>query len=179
MEIFIETPRLYMREIVESDAQGMYELDSDPVVHKYLGNHPITTIEQAEASIQYIRNQYKENGIGRWAVINKATNEFMGWSGLKYETQVRDFPYYDLGYRFIQRFWRQGFGTETAIESLKYGFQTLDLAEICAGADVENTGSNKILTKIGLIPSGNFTYDNALCNWYALKKTEWLALQQQ
>ena len=40
--------------------------------------------------------------------------------------------------------------TETAIESLKYGFDQLNLNEICAGAHIENAASNKILQKVGL-----------------------------
>ncbi len=38
MKIFAETKRLILREIVPSDVVGLFELDSDPEVHKYLGN---------------------------------------------------------------------------------------------------------------------------------------------
>jgi ribosomal-protein-alanine N-acetyltransferase len=100
MKISIETDRLLLREVVASDAQGLFELDSDPEVHKYLGNKPIKSIKEAEGTVEYIRSQYKNYGIGRWAVVDKKTNEFVGWSGLKYETEVRkNAPYYDLGYR--------------------------------------------------------------------------------
>ena len=34
----IETERLILREILPSDADAMFELDSDPEVHRYLGN---------------------------------------------------------------------------------------------------------------------------------------------
>ena len=34
----IETERLILREILHSDADAMFELDSDPEVHRYLGN---------------------------------------------------------------------------------------------------------------------------------------------
>ena len=38
--IHIETDRLLLRNIVEEDAEGLFELDADPLVHRYLGNHP-------------------------------------------------------------------------------------------------------------------------------------------
>lgn len=177
MNIHIETDRLILRDLELTDAQGIFELDSDSEVHEYLGNYPIKTLEEAEDIIRFIRNQYITNGIGRWAIIDKKTKEFIGWSGLKYEEVLRDnFSYYDLGYRLIKKYWGRGIATETAIASLKYGFNTLNLNEICAAADVNNMGSNKILQKIGMQFKETFNYDNDLHNWYAITKNEWLRL---
>jgi len=75
----IETERLILRPVLDTDVDGMFELDSNPEVHKYLGNMPITNKDQAEKYIELLQQQYKERGIGRWAVIHKETNEFMGW----------------------------------------------------------------------------------------------------
>ena len=125
MKIFIETPRLILREMVPEDEQGIFELDSDPEVHKYLGNRPITRREEAQASILYIRKQYKENGIGRWAVELKESREFIGWCGLKYINDMEingQINVHDVGYRYIRRFWGKGYGYEAAQVSLDYGF---------------------------------------------------------
>ena len=174
MKIYIETNRLILREIEESDAQGIFELDGDPEVHRYLGEKPIKDIEESKSIINYIRNQYEEHGIGRWAVIDKKTDEFVGWSGLKYEKEVRDeMYYYDLGYRLKKKFWGRGIATETAIESLKYGFQVMGLKEIYAGAHIDNIASNKILKKVGLKFLEVFEYDGAPHNWYRIDKNEW------
>lgn len=88
MKIFAETERLILREILPSDIDGMFELDSDPEVHKYLGNKPVTTREQISDAINFIRQQYIDNGIGRWAIIDKKTNDFIGWTGLKFVTEL-------------------------------------------------------------------------------------------
>lgn len=175
MNIHIETERLLLRDIEEEDAQGMFELDSDPTVHEFLGNNPITTIEEAEQVIRHIRDQYDRNGIGRWAIIDKNTGDFIGWTGLKYEQGLRkEFSYYDLGYRLRQKYWGQGIATETAIESLKYGFEKLELQEIGAAADVNHVVSNSILKKIGLNLIDTFRYDGSLHNWYKIEKTDWV-----
>ena len=174
MKIFIETERFLLREILTTDVQGMYELDSDPEVHKYLGNKPVKTIQEVEQTIQYIRTQYQENGIGRWAIVEKSTDEFVGWSGLKLEKQLRKgFQYYDLGYRLKRKYWGRGIATETAVASLKYGFRALQLDEICAAADIENIGSNKVLTKVGLQFVETFEFDGAMHNWYKMEKKDW------
>ena len=178
MNIHIETERLIIRDIEEYDVEGIFKLDSDPDVHEFLGKQPITTIEQAREVIDYIRNQYVKNGIGRWAVIDKETGDFIGWSGLKYEDGVREeFSYYDLGYRFRKKYWGKGIATETAVESLKYGFEILNLKEIGAAADVHHTASNKVLQKAGLKFVETFDFEGDPHNFYNLKKSEWLELK--
>ena len=44
MKTSIETERLLLRELISSDDFGMFELDSNPEVHKYLGNKPVKNI---------------------------------------------------------------------------------------------------------------------------------------
>src|SRR5690554_5929279 len=103
MKIYAETPRLLLREIVEDDIEGFFVLDTDSEVHKYLGNKPLTSWEECAAMIKNIRRQYEENGIGRWAVIDKETGEFAGWAGLKYITEpINDITHFhDVGYRLL------------------------------------------------------------------------------
>ncbi len=165
----IETKRLILRPVIEADIQDFFELDSNPDVHRFLGSKPVKTMAESEAMIATILDQYKKFDIGRLAVILKDTNEFIGWSGLKYEQNLRkEFNYYDLGYRFKQQYWGKGYATETAFASLDYGFNDLKLQEINAAAAINHIASNIILKKIGMQPSGTFEYDDDLCNWYVI-----------
>lgn len=173
MKIFVETDRFLLREIVESDLQGFFELDTDPEVHRYLGNQPLTTLEECAGVIEYVRKQYEADGMGRWAVIDKATNDFVGWSGLKHEKKVRDYPYYDLGYRLKRNYWGKGIATETAIASVDYGFRVMNLPKICAAAHVDNIGSNRVLQKAGLTFVETFVVFEGLHNWYELEQSDW------
>lgn len=174
MEFIVETPRTYLRPIVKSDAQNFFDLDSDPEVHRYLGNNPVTDIKQSEEVIEYVLKQYEEYGFGRWAVIEKESGDFMGWSGLKYETLLRnEMNYYDLGYRFKKQYWGKGIATETALASLKYGFELMDVDWIGAAADTANGASNHILKKLGMKYSEDFYYENTKCHFYILTQTDW------
>lgn len=175
MQIYIETERMRLRAMEATDLQGIYELDSDPEVHRFLGKKPIKNLKDAEGIINYIRKQYKIDGIGRWAVVDRKTNEFVGWAGLKYEREVRkEMDYYDLGYRLKKKFWGKGIATEIAMASLKYGFQKMNLKEIFAGAHVDNIASNKVLQKVGLSYLETFEYDGDPHHWYRITRSEWL-----
>ena len=107
MQSIIETPRLIIREITNDDLQGMFELDSDAEVHKYLVNDLVRSIEESEKIIAFIRQQYLNNGIGRWAMVEKASGNFMGWTGFKFITETINGQsgYYDLGYRMLPAYW--------------------------------------------------------------------------
>lgn len=177
MNILYETDRLFVRRFVPEDVEGIYELDSNPEVHTYLGNNPISTMEQAEKTIEVLLKQCDEFGVARLAIIEKDSNEFIGWCGIKSEHQLRadiGLSYYDLGYRLKQNFWGKGIATETALFSLDYGFNTLGLEKICGCADEDHAVSNHILQKIGLIQKEPFTYEGTPCNWYELTKEEFL-----
>ena len=175
MQIFTETERLILREIVPSDVEAMFELDSDPAVHKYLGGRPVRTKEQVEQIIEFVRKQYQENGIGRWAVIDKKSDQFIGSTGLKLvkDTINNHSNYYDLGYRLIREYWGKGLATESAIASLNFGFKEMNLKEIIAIAQIENKSSNRVIQKLGFEFKIFFEYDNAYHNWHSLKSENW------
>lgn len=175
MKIHFETERLLLRDLEESDLHGMFELDADSEVHTYLGKKPVTSIEEAKQNITFIRNQYQENGIGRWAVVEKGTGEFLGWSGFKLITEPINGRkmYYDLGYRFIKKAWGQGYATEAALGCLRHAFGQLKQSNIYGMADVEHGASNKILQKIGMMKMNEFIYENILHNFYGISKKEW------
>jgi len=173
MKIFAETKRLILRELMPADAEGMFEMNSDPDVHLYLGNRPATSIAQSIAEIEFIRKQYTENGIGRWAVIEKTTGNFVGWSGLKLitETTNNHVNYYDLGYRFIKRFWGHGYATESAKAVRDYGFDALKLNELIGIAAINNLGSIRVLEKVGLKRISIFDYDGTKHHWMKIEKS--------
>ena len=175
MKIFIETERLVLREILPTDENGLFELDSNPNVHTYLGNNPVDNIEQIREVIAMIRKQYIDNGIGRWAIIDKNTNDFIGWTGLKFvtETTNNQINFYDLGYRLIEKYWGKGIATETTKATLKYAFEKLNLTEVYGMCDVGNMASKNVLEKTGLKFIETFDLDGIAHNWFKITNDEW------
>jgi [ribosomal protein S5]-alanine N-acetyltransferase len=168
----LQTTRLLLRELLPSDDAGIFELDSNPEVHTYVGKNPITTIEQAREVIAFICQQYIENGISRWAVVDKNTNAFIGWAGLKlYKTEANGHSnFYELGYRFIQKYWGKGYATEAAKAIIDYGFTEMNLTEIYAMTDIDNKASRHVLEKCGMRYIENFDLDGEVCAWFRKRK---------
>ncbi len=176
MKFYIETERLILREVLETDVDGFFELDSDPLVHKYLGNKPIKTKEEAKNNLTFIREQYKEHGIGRFAVIEKSSGNFTGWSGLKFNKGEKELlngftNFIDIGYRLLPKYWGKGYATESSLACLEYGFKEMKYDHIYGAALLDNIASNKILKKIGLDFINEFAIEKDKANWYELDKT--------
>ncbi|MBB2149034.1 GNAT family N-acetyltransferase [Pedobacter gandavensis] len=178
MKIFAETDRIILREITLEDAPLMFKMDSDPEVHKYLGSNPLKKISESEEIIRFIRQQYEENGIGRWAVIDKESNQFVGWGGIKFiTTPINDRnQFYEVGYRFLKEHWGKGYATESAKASLKYAFEKMNLETVYAMAHGENAGSRHVLQKSGLKITGHFDDEGIKCDWFEISREDWLKL---
>lgn len=161
MNIHIETDRLIIREMRPEDEAGMFAMDSDPEVHRYLGNKPYEDIKQSRENIAYILQQYKDHGVGRWTILLKDTNEFVGWTGFKRMTEMVNghVNHLDFGYRHASKFWGQGLAYEAAQAALKYGIKTMGFKDIYAMTDVENKGSRRILEKLNFKLVEIFPYD--------------------
>ncbi len=174
MEIFAETERLILREIMEEDEQSLFELDSDPEVHRYLGNQPIQSMEQIRLVIAFIQQQYEDNGIGRWAVIEKSSGQFVGWSGLKFfrENVNGHVEFHELGYRFMKKHWGKGYATESAKASVKYGFEQIKLKELFAMTDVNNTASKHVLKKAGFTYVETFPFNEDPTDWFRIQNSK-------
>jgi ribosomal-protein-alanine N-acetyltransferase len=172
MLFIAESERLLYRELLPEDEQKMFELDSDPEVHRFLGNQPVTSIVQCRQTIAAVRHQYVTYGIGRWATIEKSSGEFIGWSGLKHVTELvnNHVDYIDVGYRLIPKYWGKGYATESAKKAIEYGFDVMKLKEIYAGADCKNVASRRVLEKSGMQYIETFDYKGRATDWFKIEK---------
>lgn len=164
MKIILKTERLYLREFIGVDGFHFYHLNNDNDVVKYTGNKPFNSLEEANNFIDNY-NEYQINGFGRWAVCLRETDEFLGWCGLKFESEKNEI---DLGYRFYKKHWNKGYATESAKACVKYGFSELKMTEIVGKAYVENEASVEVLKKCNFKFKKNFMYNNRLAVLYTI-----------
>lgn len=172
MNVFIETERLMLREILPSDRAAMFRLDSDSEVHRHLGGRPVTDIGQTDEVIRFIRRQYAENGIGRWAVCDRHSGVFMGWAGLKWVTEPVNahHHYYDLGYRLARAHWGRGYATEAARAVLDYAFRVVGTDAVYALTECGHAASGRVLLKSGFRLAGRFEWEGVAHHWYEADK---------
>jgi len=170
MKLQLETPRLLLRPFVLDDASNLFKMDANPNVHRYLWQKPTTHIEESIKIIEYIHTQYAENNIGRFATILKETNEFIGWTGIKWindHIENGNTNFYDYGYRLAEPFWGKGYASEATAAWFDYGFSEMKIQRMHAYTHAENTASNHILSKFGMqLVEHYLTEDGVTWNWW-------------
>ena len=113
MPLILTTPRLTLREFEDedADAERLVQLNANPNVTRYLGEGPVTLLEARAIIRDRLVQQHRAFGVGRWAAELREGGRFIGWAGLKWEAENGA---YDLGYRFFEDCWGQGYGREAA-----------------------------------------------------------------
>jgi len=148
MTTILTTPRLRLREFVvgDVDADHLVALNDNPNVTKYVGEGPITRAAALDVVRDRLVHQHRAYGVGRWAVERRDDGAFIGWCGFKREV---DEDRYDLGYRFFEHVWGQGYGREAAAACMAWAKTNLAGKTIVGRARVENVASLQILTGLG------------------------------
>lgn len=154
-QAILATERLYLREMTTADAASMYALNLDPEVVQYTGDAPFDSISDAHTFLENY-DHYSKYGFGRWAVIRKSDQAFLGWCGLKYDPLKDE---YDIGYRFFKKYWGQGYATESASSCIQLGFTRFAMQRIVGRVMKQNTASVRVLEKLGLTFHGNYDFD--------------------
>lgn len=151
----LETDRLYLRRMDLKDAENAYLLNLDPEVIQFTGDVSFESIENARFFLTNY-DHYEKYDFGRWAVIDKESDAFLGWCGLKFTPEIEE---YDIGFRFYKKYWNKGYATEAAQACIDLGFNHYNLTTIVGRARKENIGSIRVLEKIGLTYLRDFDFD--------------------
>lgn len=163
----ISTERLCLRKWIESDSKPFIKMNSDPDVMEYFPQ--LLTEVETLAMIKRINLAFDKNGFGLWAVENKITQEFLGFTGFMIP-QFESFftPCVEIGWRFKKESWGQGFATEAAKACLEYGFTKLAFTKIVSFTSALNIKSEKVMQRIGMNYVADFNHpkienENRLC----------------
>lgn len=168
----VETERLILRPIAFQDMEGIYQLDTDPEIHKYLIHQSLSSKKQALERIEFIQAQYRRHGVGRWAMIEKTSGCFTGWAGIKFIDKElnKHIHFYDVGYRLLKAYWGKGYATEATKASLTFAFSKLGAETVYGHAHHENLASRNVLEKAGLIYKETFQFEGIPHLWFEINK---------
>lgn len=158
-----------MRKFTMDDLDRLVEFRTHPEVSKYLGGEKLQNPEALEKRLRFYIDCYDTHGFGACAMIWKATGELIGASGLQ---PLEDTGEIEIGYSIARDFWRRGIGYEAARAWLAYGFEKAGLQRIVAIAQPENTGSWRIMEKLGMRYEKNEAHYGLDCVFYAITKEE-------
>ncbi len=152
IKMSLETKRLYIRPLKESDAMGNYpNWFNDKEVCKY-NSHGDTLYTQDMAK-KYIQTVNNDDRYQIFAIIDKATQKHIGNISL----QSIDKKNKNAEFAIIlgeKEFWNKGYAYEASKLILEYGFTTLLLHRIYCGTSILNLPMQKLALKLGFTQEG-------------------------
>ncbi len=147
VEPVLETARLALRELEESDDAFVLELVNEPDWIRFIGDKGVRTLEDAR---RYLREgpmaMYAKHGFGLWAVETKPERVLAGICGLIRRPELEDV---DLGFAFLARFRGKGYAREAAAACVAIARERFGLARLLAITDPKNERSMRVLERVG------------------------------
>lgn len=151
--MILETERLYLREMNQSDFEDLAEiLQNSRVMYAY--EHDFSDNDVQEWLDRQI-TRYKKYGFGLWAVILKSTDEMIGQAGLTMQP-YKDNEVLEIGYLLKERFWHHGYASEAANGCKKYAFEQLNRDKVYSIIKSDNYASMKVAKSMGMKKEDEF-----------------------
>jgi RimJ/RimL family protein N-acetyltransferase len=153
----ISTPRLLLRRWKESDAAVFVAMNGDPEVMKF---YPRGYSErESREMIERIESSFNKLGFGLFAVENRSTREFIGYTGFSVPAFSSWFtPCVEIGWRYRKEAWGNGYATEAARACLEHGFGELGFDKVFSFTSPLNVNSEKVMQRIGMLKFGEFDH---------------------
>ena len=146
----LETDRLIIRDLQESDLPALIAMNQDPEVMQYFPK-PYSQAGSLQL-YQGIQDEVKVYGYSLCAVEEKDGQEFVGLVGL-HHSDLRIFAgkeVVEIGWRLRKEFWNRGYATEAAQACLDFAFQQAGLSEVYSFTSLLNLPSQNIMQKLGM-----------------------------
>lgn len=144
----IDTGRYLLRPAKLSDANDMFEYYSQEKVVRYLPTSPHKQVSDTKRFIQsFFISNYKKGKVGHSVIVDKETNKVIGNIGLNNVSINANVA--EIGICINPEYWGHDIATELTIQSLKYGFEILNVKKIIAITYEDNKRTRKSLENLG------------------------------
>lgn len=148
---------LILRQWKDSDLEPYAAMNANAEVMRYFP--ALLTKEETAASLKRQRRAIDEHGWGLWAV--EVDGVFAGFTGLNAPSFTAHFtPCTEIGWRFRREFWGRGLACRAAREALRFGFESLKLAEIVAFTSATNVRSRRLMERLAFERDAGGDFDH-------------------
>jgi len=145
----LETERLLLRRVAETDVPEIKALRGNPETMKFIPRPLVTTDDEALEHFKMIDEKIENNTGINWAITIKGNSKLIGIIG-HYRIQPENHRC-EIGYMILPEYNGQGITTEAIKAVLEYGFEDLNMHSIEAVIDPDNVASERVLQKNGFV----------------------------
>lgn len=184
--VVAETDRLILREWGDGDGDRFYSVMNTPAVMRHLGG--VQDRAKWEAALGRIQGFQRDFGHTFWLVERKSDGELLGFCGLKRvnaeKTALKG--EFEIGWRFRESAWGQGYAKEAAIASLDLAFGRFGASYVVALTIGPNAESQGLMKRLGMTRRPDLDFDDPRFGpemnptiIYSIDAAEWPAARQR
>lgn len=178
--LLLETPRLRLRIMEESDLEPLVAYRQDPEVARYQSWTPDFSMDLALALLRDVRG-VPPGTPGVWLQLAIETQDGDIAGDIGFRRLEHDPRQAEIGFTLARRFQKQGYATEAGQRMLQYLFIDWELHRVRAVCDAQNLASARVLERLGMrreahiVEGAWFKGEWGSEYWYAILRREWLA----
>ena len=143
------TERLLLRRWRDEDRAPFAALNADPDVMEHFPAR--LTRAESDAFVDRIAQQLEDRGWGLWALEERSSGRFLGFTGLNAPGfQAHFTPAVEVGWRLARDAWGFGYASEAARAAAAVGFDEVGLDEIVSFTATSNVRSMRVMERVGM-----------------------------
>jgi RimJ/RimL family protein N-acetyltransferase len=168
--VTLETDRLVLRMLCESDLDAYAEMCGDPEVMRYIGDGQPLTRPLAWRNLAMMVGHWSLRGYGLWAAVERSSGVFVGRIGFWHP---EGWPGFEVGWSLRRAFWGRGYATEGARRALRYAFTDLKQPHVLSLIHPENAASIRVAQRLGEQLLGPIEVMGKQALVYRITREEW------
>lgn len=144
--VTLETDRLILRMLGETDLDAYAEMCADPEVMHFIGDGAPLARHMAWRKLAMMVGHWSLRGYGLWGAEEKSSGALIGYVGF---WNPEGWPGFELGWTLRRSYWGMGYATEGARAALRYAFTKLDQPHVISLIHPENAASIRVAQRLG------------------------------
>ena len=144
--VTLETDRLTLRMLRESDFDAYAEMCADPEVMRYVGDGQPLARPLAWRNLAMMLGHWSLRDYGLWAAEERSSRVLIGRIGF---WNPEGWPGFELGWMLRRSSWGQGYATEGARAALRFAFMQLGRPQVISLIHPENAASIRVAQRLG------------------------------
>jgi RimJ/RimL family protein N-acetyltransferase len=140
----LETERLTLRAWRQADLEPFAAYYGDPATAVFVGG--TCSRNTAWHRMAAFAGHWSLRGYGFWALEEKSTGQFVGYSGLSFP---EGWPEPEVGWGLLKTAQGKGFATEASLRAREYGYSTIGFKTLISFIDLRNVASRAVAERMG------------------------------
>ena len=142
----VDTPRLILRQVLESDVDHFARMYADEEVTRFLGEGRTLTRDQTWRAVAGMLGHWVLRGYGQYALEERTSGRVVGVAGL---LNPEGWPGIEVAYTVSREHWGMGFATETATAVVQMAYEALSPTHLISMVRPDNLASIRVAEKVG------------------------------